>query len=147
MGNVIIGADHRGYRLKSIIVEALRDNEVIVEDLGNTEYDKEDDFVDFALKVAEKVVSERTKGILICGGGIGMSIAANKVKGVRAGLCTSIKQARLARCHNDINVLCLSAELVSQEKNLKIVNKFLNTVFSSGENYIRRINEIKKYES
>jgi len=147
MGNVLIGADHRGYRLKSVIIETLRDNDVIVEDMGNHEYDREDDFVDFAIKVAEKVVSERTKGILICGGGIGMSIVANKVKGVRAGLCTSIKQARLARCDNDINLLCLSAELVSQEKNLKIVNKFLNTVFSSGENYIRRINKIKKYES
>ena len=147
MGSIIIGADHRGFRLKKVIIEMLRDRGVAVEDLGYKEYDKDDDFVDIAQKVALKVISEKAKGILVCRTGIGTSIMANKVKGIRAGLCTMIKQARLARNDNDINILCLSAELVSQEKNLKIVNKFMNTVFSSGENYIRRNNKIKNYES
>jgi ribose 5-phosphate isomerase B len=147
MGNILIGADHRGWRLKSIIVEKLRERGIAVEDLGYRDYDKNDDFADITVDLANRVVHEKTKGILICRTGIGTSIMANKVDGVRAGLCTLIKQARLARNDTDINILCLSADLVSQEKNLRIVNKFLNTIFSSGENYIRRINKIKQYES
>lgn len=147
MGNVIIGADHRGYRLKSVIVENLRERGISVEDLGSTEYDPTDDFVDIAIKLGEKVVAEKAKGILICRNGVGVCIAVNKVRGVRAGLCMSIKQARLAKSDDDINVLCLSSELITQEKNIKIVNKFLNTVFSSEERFIRRIQKISKYES
>lgn len=147
MAKVIIGADHRGFRLKEKIKEKLMENEISVEDIGAVKYDPSDDFADFGFLVAEKVMAEKCLGIVICASGIGISIAANKVKGVRAGLCTSIKQVRLAKNDDNINVLCLSSELVTNEKNLKIVNKFIKTVFSPTERYLRRINKIKKYES
>lgn len=147
MNKILIGADHGGYRLKQFLIEKLEKNGFDIEDIGYKSYDPSDDFPNIAFKLGEKVVSQKTKGILICKSGIGMSIAANKVKGVTAGLCTSIKQARMARCDSNINVLCLSSMLVSAEKNLKIVNKFINTIFASDERFIRRINIIKKYES
>ncbi len=147
MLKIFIGADHGGYSLKEKLIEKLRNKGFAVEDIGYKEYDPGDDFPDIAFKLGEKVVFEKARGILICSSGIGMSIAANKVKGVRAGLCTSIKQARLGRSDSDINVLCLANKLVSMDKNLKIVNKFINTVFSSDERFIRRIKKIKNYES
>jgi ribose 5-phosphate isomerase B len=147
MIKILIGADHGGYNLKEKLVERLRSKGFAVEDIGYKEYEPTDDFPEIAFKLGEKVVFEKAKGILICSSGIGMSIAANKVKGVRAGLCTSIKQARLAKSDNDINVLCLANKLVSIDKNFKIVIKFINTVFSCEERYIRRIKKIKNYES
>jgi len=147
MIKILIGADHGGYNLKEKLVERLRSKGFAVEDIGYKEYEPTDDFPEIAFKLGEKVVFEKAKGILICSSGIGMSIAANKVKGVRAGLCTSIKQARLAKSDNDINVLCLANKLVSMDKNFKIVIKFINTVFSSDERFIRRIKKIKNYES
>ncbi len=147
MLKIFIGADHGGYSLKEKLTEKLRSKGFVVEDVGYKEYDPGDDFPDIAFKLGEKVVFEKARGILICSSGIGMSIAANKVKGVRAGLCTSIKQVRLAKSDSDINVLCLSNKLVSIDKNFKIVNKFINTVFSSDERFIRRIKKIKNYES
>ena len=146
MGKVIIGADHRGYKLKDKIIEMLRESGYTVTDIGAKKYDPDDDYIDFAVKVAEEVSLQNIKGIIICRSGIGVSIAANKVDGIRAGLCTTLKQTRLARTDDDINILCLSAELVSEEKNFKIVKKFLETVFSSDERYINRIIKIKKYE-
>lgn len=147
MAKVIIGADHRGFKLKEKIKEELARNEIVVEDVGAVKYDPDDDFVDFGFLVAEKVAGTNALGILICASGIGVSVAANKAKGVRAGLCTSIKQARLGRNDDNINILCLSSELVSMEKNIKITKKFINTVFSPTERYLRRLNKIKKYES
>ena len=144
---IYIGADHRGFRLKEEIKKWLESQQYEYRDLGAKEYDKEDDFTDVSIKLAETVAVEGAKGILICGSGAGASIAANKVKGIRAGLCTSEKQTKAARNDDDINVLCISAESVSVEDNIKIVSIFLATMFSSEERYIRRINKIKKYES
>jgi ribose 5-phosphate isomerase B len=115
--------------------------------MGNEKYDKGDDYVDFAVKVGETVVKERQKGILICGSGVGMAVAANKVCGVRAGGLTSTKQARAAREEDDINVACLAADLLSMEQSQEIISIFLTTVFSSEERYIDRIQKIKKYEN
>ena len=144
---IYIGADHKGYRLKSSIVDWMRVSGFNCVDLGNKEYDKEDDYTDISILLGEKVVSERAKGILICGSGVGVCVAANKVKGVRAALVTSEKQARLSREDDDANVLCLSADTVSEETNMEIVKTFLETTFSSGENHIRRIKKIKEYEN
>ena len=146
MSVVYVGADHRGFNLKNKVVEFLRDKENKVKDLGPTKYDQDDDYSDMAIKLAEKVVRENTKGILICGSGVGICISANKVDGARAALATSEKQARLARTDDDANILCLSADLVNEEINFEIVKSFLETVFASEEKYIRRINKIKKYE-
>jgi ribose 5-phosphate isomerase B len=147
MNAIFIGADHRGFKLKEIIKESLRDLGYQVTDLGSANYDKEDDYADIALNVGEKVAFENAKGILICRSGVGVCVVANKVKGIRASLCTSEKMARLAREDDDANVLCLSAELVDEETNKLIAETFLETVFSSEERFIRRINKIKKYET
>lgn len=147
MVKIYIGADHRGYRLKGKLVEFLRKKDYTVIDMGNSKYERDDDFVDFAIKVGEKAVASNELGIVICSSGIGVCIAANKVRGVRAGLCTTLKQTRIARESDNINVLCLSSELVSEEKNLKIALEFINTVFSPEERYMRRLGKIKKYES
>ncbi len=146
MSFVYIGADHRGFNLKKIIIGFLRDLDYKVTDLGAKNYSQDDDYTDIAIKLAEKVVKDTSKGILICASGIGVTIASNKVNGARAALCMSEKQARLAIEDDDANILCLSAELVSEEINLEIIKIFLETVFSSEERFIERINKIKKYE-
>ena len=146
MSVIYVGSDHRGLNLKNKVVEFLREQEYKAKDLGAIKYNEEDDYSDVAIKLAEIVVKENTKGILICGSGVGVCISANKVDGARAALCTSEKQARLARTDDDANILCLSTDLVDEETNFKIVETFLETVFASEERFIRRINKIKKYE-
>ncbi|MCL4384119.1 RpiB/LacA/LacB family sugar-phosphate isomerase [Patescibacteria group bacterium] len=147
MGIVYVGADHRGYQLKSQVALQLGEWEYEVKDVGAKIYDPEDDFSEIAFKLAEKVAQEKGRGILICGSGIGVAIAANKVPGIRAGLCMNEKQAQLARTDDDINILCLSADLCDEELNMAIIRTFLETTFSSEERFIRRIKKIKTYES
>ncbi|HPJ17454.1 MAG TPA: RpiB/LacA/LacB family sugar-phosphate isomerase [Candidatus Woesebacteria bacterium] len=144
---IFLGADHRGFNLKEKIKQWLRDRGEDFVDCGSEGYDRDDDYPDIGFKVAEKVVADNGKGILVCGSGVGVCIAANKVKGIRAGLCLLAKQARAGRNDDDMNVLCLNADMVPEQDNLEIIETFLETVFGSEEKYIRRINKIKKYES
>ncbi|MFA6518030.1 MAG: RpiB/LacA/LacB family sugar-phosphate isomerase [Candidatus Shapirobacteria bacterium] len=144
---IYLGADHRGYNLKEAIKSWLRSENYEVTDMGDDKYDKEDDYVDYAIKVGERVVAEKAKGVLICGSGVGMTMAVNKVNGIRASVLTSVEQARVAREEDDINVACLTADLVPIEQNQEIIRVFLETVFSSEERHINRIQKIKKYES
>ena len=144
---IYIAADHRGFRLKEEIKKWLETGLYEFRDLGSSEYNRDDDYPQFAIKLGETVIRENGRGILICGSGAGASIAANKVAGIRAGLCTSVKQAVAARTDDNINLLCLSADWVSQEDNEKITESFLNTLFSSEQRHIRRINQIKDYET
>lgn len=144
---IYIAADHRGFRLKEEVKKWLETELYEFRDLGATEYDRDDDYPEFAFKLGEIVSRENTRGILICGSGAGASIAANKVVGIRAGLCTSVKQASAAKNDDNINILCLSSDWVSLEDNQKIVETFLKTLFSSEERHIRRINQIKDYET
>jgi RpiB/LacA/LacB family sugar-phosphate isomerase len=146
MSLIYVGSDHRGFNLKNKVVEFLRELDYEVKDLGSKIYDKDDDYNEISVELAEKVVVENTKGILLCGSGVGVNIAANKVLAVRAALCTSEKQARLAREDSDANILCLATDLVGEEENLEIAKTFLETIFSSEERFIRRINKIKEYE-
>lgn len=143
---IFIGGDHRGWRLKEKIKEWLSENNIDFVDVGASSYDQGDDYPDYSIKVGEKVAMEKGKGIVICGSGVGACIAANKVKGIRAGLCLLAKQVRAARNDDDINVLVLSADMVSEADNVEMVSVFLETVFGSEERYIRRINKIKDYE-
>lgn len=147
MNKILIGADHGGYELKKFLIEKLKEQKYEVEDVGFETYDPTDDFPDIAFKLGEKVVVEKVTGILICKSGIGVSVSVNKVKGVRGGLCTSVEQAEMAKRDTNINVLCLSSMLNSNEKNLEIVNKFINTQLASDERFTRRINKITNYES
>ncbi|MFA5025169.1 MAG: RpiB/LacA/LacB family sugar-phosphate isomerase [Candidatus Shapirobacteria bacterium] len=144
---IYIAADHRGFRLKEELKKWLEQELYEFRDLGPSEYNRDDDYPEIAIKLGETVVQDNSRGILVCGSGAGASIAANKVLGVRAGLCTSIKQANSAKNDDNINILCLSADWVSAEDNQKIAETFLKTLFSSEERYIRRINQIKDYET
>jgi ribose 5-phosphate isomerase B len=140
-----IGADHRGYNLKEEIKKFLEEKKIKFNDLGNLKHDQNDDYPDFAKKVALEVFSEdKNKGILICGSGIGMSVAANKVKGVRAGLCLSSYMAKEAKKAIDINVLCLAADVTDLNTAKNIVRDWLETSFKKEERYLRRVKKINQ---
>ena len=143
---IYIGTDHRGIETEDIIVNYLK-NEKIEVIRSNIEHSNTDDYVDFALDVAKNVIKEKESfGILICGTGIGMSIAANKVKGIRAARCVNNDDAFLTRNDNNSNILCLSYK-TPIEINIEIINTFLKTPFSNEERHIRRVNKIKEYEN
>jgi ribose 5-phosphate isomerase B len=138
---VALGADHRGFGLKDDLKRwlAARGHEVI--DLGPASADRVD-YPDYAFKVADAVVRHQAdRGILICSTGIGMSIAANKVRGVRAALADSVRLARLSREHNDANVLCLGADFVSAAETRRIVSVWLRTEFAGGR-HARRVRKL-----
>ena len=141
---IYLGADHRGYNLKEGIKKFLNQEKIKFKDLGNLEYDENDDYPDFAAKVAQKVSSnpEKDKGILVCGTGIGTSIVANKFKAIRAGLCLSSYMAEKAKQANDINVLCLAADITDLITAEKIIKVWLKTSFSKEERHKRRLRKI-----
>lgn len=147
MSIVFIGSDHRGYELKKLLKEWLLAHDYNCQDVGNSKYEMTDDYTDFAFKVAEKTVSNKGFGVIICGSGVGVCIAANKVRGARAALCTTSKQARLAREDDDANILCLGSDLIKIEEAQEILETFLTTIFSSLERHVRRLDKINKYES
>lgn len=145
MERIAIGADHAGRALKEEILVFLRDAGYSVEDMG-TYGDESVDYPDYALKVARAVATGAADlGILICGTGIGMSIAANKVRGVRAAVATDCYMARMAREHNDANILCLGGRVVGAGLALDIVQTFLQSRFAGGR-HVRRIGKIRAAE-
>jgi len=142
---VAIGSDHRGFRLKAHLVELLQGKDHEVLDLGCAGADSVD-YPDYAFPVAEKVATgEVERGILVCATGIGMSIAANKVKGVRAALCRTVADAEMTRRHNDSNVLTLSGDNAEYPVVDDIVRVWLETPFE-GERHQRRLDKIITYE-
>lgn len=142
-----IGADHRGFELKENLKSYLASSGEEMEDLGNTNYDPDDDFNDPALAVARKVAETGGRGVLLCGSGVGMDIVANKVTGVRAGLGFDAEQVRLARSHDDINVLVLAADYLDESQAKELVDAFLKTEFSGKERYRRRLEKINQQEA
>ena len=146
MRQVFIGSDHRGFNLKNKIVENLREEGWNVIDVSN-KYNPNDDYPDVAIDLGEKIITNNGLGVLICGSGAGVCVGANKVKGVRAALAFNSRQARKMKEDDDINVICLSADFVSEDNNLEIVKEFLNAIFMTEERFIRRVNKIKKYEA
>ena len=143
-----IGADHRGYELKEKLETYLQELGHDVEDCGAFEYDKDDDYPDFAKAVAEKVVANQgSKGILICGSGIGVAIAANKVRGILAGTATSVEQISSAEGDEGLNVLGLSSDYVSEKTNKDIAEAFVDSKFSGAERHLRRVQKIKEIEN
>jgi len=142
---VYIGADHGGFKLKEDIKGYLVDLGYQVEDLGAHEVNNEDDYPDFIFPVSQKVEGEKEAfGIVIGRSGNGEAIAANKVKGIRAALCTSPEMAKKAREHNDANVLSLGADYVSEGEAKEIVKTFLETNFSGEERHKRRLEKISR---
>ena len=144
---IYLGADHRGIGLKAKIAKWLTGRGFEFEDLGAYEYIHDDDFVDYAIRVAERVgEGKNSRGIVICGSGVGASIAANKVKGARCGLGFIEDQVHAARKEDNINILALAADNFEEEMAFKLVEKFLNTEFVEYEKYLRRIEKISRYE-
>ncbi len=137
--NIVIASDHAGYKAKQKIIKKLKDMNMT--DLGTTSIESVD-YPDYALKVGNTIIKkEADLGILICGTGIGMSIAANKIKGIRCAKVDNVKEAYLARVHNDANVIAIS----SKNKNIiKIVKKFINTNEKIEERHLRRIKKVEE---
>ena len=139
---IAVGCDHGGYDLKQIIVSHLKEKGILVKDVGCMDK-KSCDYPIYGRAVAKAVISgECEKGIVVCTTGIGISIAANKVKGIRAALCSDCYSAELTRLHNNANVLALGSYVVGQGLALKIVDTFLNTEFSGEDRHLRRIEGI-----
>jgi ribose 5-phosphate isomerase B len=153
---IYIGSDHAGFNLKEKIKLWLDKKKIDYEDLGNLNYDKNDDYPDYAAKVARRVAKGSkvgTKGILLCGSAEGVCIAANKIKGIRAVNPAGIIQARFAREHEDANILCLAGGGTIKKQPAtplfiatKMITTFLNTKFSGAVRHKRRINKIKRLE-
>lgn len=145
---IYIGADHRGFELKVQINKWLQGRGWEFEDLGAFEYEKKDDYVDLAVAVGQRVAQapEKSRGILICGSGVGMSVAANKVKKIRAGLGFELDQVHAARKEDNINILVLAADHTGEIKALELVEKFFETEFVKSDAYLRRMEKIERYE-
>ena len=142
---ISIGCDHRGVNIKSKLVASLQSQGHEVVDLG-THGDGTVDYPDFAEGVCRQVASgDVERGILICGTGIGMAIAANKVRGVRAANCYDEVMAEMCRRHNNVNVLCLPGDLIGERPIDDLVNIWLNTEFEAGR-HERRLEKISKFE-
>lgn len=144
---LFIGADHAGFRLKEFIKKYLVKNKISFADVGALKENKDDDYPDFALKLSKLAAKNKgNKGILVCGTGIGMCIAANKVKGIRAAAVYDEYTAKFSRLHNDANVICLRGKEMDFERSLKLLKIWLNTKFSGEKRHMKRINKIKKIE-
>jgi ribose 5-phosphate isomerase B len=136
---VAVGADHGGFSLKQEMVARLRDDYEIL-DVGADSYQPDDDYPDFVVAVTKAVLSgDAQRGVLVCGSGVGACIAANKVPGIRAGLCHDTYSARQGVEHDDMNVLCLGARVVGIELAVELVTAFLKAHFSGEERHLRRL--------
>ena len=138
---IFISSDHAGFKLKEYIKISLKRKNLKFEDLG-PENDNRVDYPDYAHKLARKVkVSKNNIGILVCGSGTGMNIAANKHKNIRAAQCFNTKSTKLSRLHNDANIITLGSRLISKKNALKFVGIFLNTNFDGGR-HLKRVKKI-----
>jgi ribose 5-phosphate isomerase B len=140
-----IASDHRGYNAKQQLISCLQKLGHEVTDLGPATGDSVD-YADYAFLVAEAVSEGRAdRGVLICGTGVGMCIAANKVRGVRAAPCYDLVTTEMSRRHNDANILCLSADLLGGDLIERMAKTWLETAFEGGR-HARRVDKIKRYE-
>lgn len=141
---IAIGCDHGGYEMKTALIKHLQENNVEFVDLGCN--GETVDYPDIAVKVCEKVTSgECDKGVLVCGTGIGMSMAANKIKGIRAAVCGDTFSAKFTRLHNNCNVLCLGGRVIGNGLACDILDIYLATKFEGGR-HERRVEKIMELE-
>lgn len=141
---VIIGSDHTGVEFKKQIISYLKQKNISVVDVTDFKSQDGDDYPDIACIICNSVLKNNCLGIAICGTGIGISIACNKIKGIRASVCTNEYMAKMTRADNDANVLCLGARLEYDDV-YKIIDTFLDTKFSGGRHQ-KRLDKIKKIE-
>ena len=141
MKKIFISSDHAGFKLKESIKIYLNSKKIKYQDLGPKDHRKVD-YPDYAHKVARKIkFSKNNVGILICGSGTGMNIAANKHKNIRAAQCFNLKSTKLSRLHNDANIITLGSRLITKKNALKFVSVFLNTKFDGGR-HLKRVKKI-----
>lgn len=141
---IVVASDHGGYDLKRVIADHLEARGFEVEDVGTHDHSSVD-YPDYGRKAAVKVLEEGCLGIIFCGTGIGISLAANKVKGIRAALCAEEYSARMARRHNDANILALGGRTTGPDLAISIVDAFLEADFEGGR-HGRRVDKIKAIE-
>jgi ribose 5-phosphate isomerase B len=140
---IYISSDHRGFDLKNYLVETFKNEGVEIKDLGPKELEGEDDFVDFATMLANKIQEDTdNQGILLCKNGVGMSMAANRFRGIRAALSWNPDHAASSRNDDNSNVLVLPSNYLSKNDALEIVRGWLNTPFSGEERFVRRLSKL-----
>ena len=145
---IAIGADHAGYELKNYLYEKIESMGHSIVDVGAHTLDPDDDYPDFAKAVGKQVSSQESdRGILVCGSGVGASIAANKIVGIRASICHDIYSAHQGVEHDDMNVLCIGALVVEKNLALELASNFIKAKFSGKERHIRRLNKVFELES
>jgi ribose 5-phosphate isomerase B len=144
---IAIGADHGGFPLNERVRDELREAGHLVQDFGTHDGSQPDDYPDYALKVGQSIQSGAAEiGILICGSGVGASVAANKLRGVRAALCSDTYSAHQSREHDDCNLLCLGARVVGVELALEIMRAFVAARFTGEERHRRRLAKVALME-
>lgn len=144
---IAIGADHGGYPLNERVIKELDAAGHELLDFGTHVGSRPDDYPDYALKVGQAIQNKQADiGILICGSGVGASVAANKLRGIRAALCGDTYSAHQSREHDDCNLLCLGARVVGEELALDIVRSFVAARFSGEERHVRRLMKIAEIE-
>ena len=145
---ISVAADHNGYELKNEITEILKRDGHDVIDMGPHDLDPLDDYPDYAKPLAESVSSGETeRGIMVCGSGVGASVAANKVKGVRAAVCHDIYSAHQGVEHDDMNVLCLGSRIVGTEVVRELVSAFISAEYTNAERHARRLTNVIELEN
>jgi ribose 5-phosphate isomerase B len=144
---IVIGADHAGYEMKQLVVEHLKQQGHEVTDVGTHEPGKPDDYPDFARLVAKNILGgDSERGILICGSGVGVSVAANKFDGIRASVCHDHYSSKQGVEHDNMNVLVLGSRVIGPNLALDLVDGYLEAKFSGEERHVRRLNKIKSFE-
>ena len=142
---IVIGSDHGGFHLKEVLKQHLAERGIEVTDAG-TYTEESCDYPDIAVKVCQEITEGKAgRGILVCGTGIGMSMAANKVKGIRAALCGDVFSATMSREHNDANVICMGERVLGPGLAVSILDAWLDTEFAGGR-HARRVNKIMDIE-
>ncbi|MFH1827053.1 MAG: RpiB/LacA/LacB family sugar-phosphate isomerase [bacterium] len=145
---IFVGADHRGFELKEKIIDYLHEKNVRIEDLGNYQYDANDDYPDFAKKVVEAVLQEPNErlGIVICGSGVGGSIMANRYENIRCGIALNKDQVIHAKEKDHINILSIASDYVGFNQATEMISVFIETVPTAEEKYIRRIKKLDQVD-
>lgn len=145
---VVLGADHAGYKLKDRLMETVRAMAHEPIDVGGNGSDPQDDYPDFAELVGQALrAGQAQRGILVCGSGVGVSIAANKMPGIRAAICHDTYSAHQGVEHDDMNVLVLGERVIGEELAKEVVRAFLNASFSGEARHLRRLNKVKDIEA
>jgi ribose 5-phosphate isomerase B len=143
---VAIGGDHAGFPLKKVVVEILGNQVERLIDCG-THDESSSDYPDFAAAVAKEIISGKAdRGILVCGSGVGVSVAANKIKGIRASICHDTYSAHQGVEHDDMNVLCIGARIIGPELAFEIIRSFLGAKYEPAERHARRLEKVLKLE-